>query len=228
MMRSISIIRCLLVFSILVCLNREALADYADALNEASQRREALSEQFQQSQTDEQRERVIAEASLALHQLLIDQLFPHWYGTDWDYSGMSETPGEGSIACGYFVTTLLRDAGLKLERIRLAQQASEIIIKSLVERESIKRYSNTEFQTFLDSVNGWGEGIYIVGLDIHVGFISVESEGTYFIHSSYQRPHAVVKEIASESNILKSSRYRVLGTLDDQELLKRWLMNQAR
>jgi hypothetical protein len=205
----------------------DAFAEYKIALQEASRVQRALAEQYQQSANDDQRQAVLSEAGQKLHQLLVDELFPHWYGTDWDYSGMSEQPGEGSIACGYFVTTLLRDAGVNLERIRLAQQASEIIIKSLVQPNSIKRYSNTQFESFLNSVNSWGQGIYIVGLDIHVGFISVESEGTYFIHSSYQSPYSVVKEIASESNILASSQYRVLGKLDDATFIQRWVEDRS-
>jgi hypothetical protein len=43
----------------------------------------------------------------------------------------SETPGRGEIACGYFVSTVLRDAGFGVERVRLAQQASERIVRTL-------------------------------------------------------------------------------------------------
>jgi hypothetical protein len=57
---------------------------------------------------------------------IIDKkLLPYWLGTTWNFNGTTQVPGEGSIACGYFVTTLLRDAGVKLERVKLAQMASE-------------------------------------------------------------------------------------------------------
>ena len=62
----------------------------------------------------------------------IDHDLPsYWSGTGWDYNGVSRTPGQGSIACGYFVTTLLQDLGFSVERVRLAQAASSIMIGEL-------------------------------------------------------------------------------------------------
>ncbi|HEY1086629.1 MAG TPA: hypothetical protein VGE37_03005, partial [Archangium sp.] len=37
--------------------------------------------------------------------------FPAWAGTVWDFNGTSTVPGEGKIACGYDVTTVLEQAG---------------------------------------------------------------------------------------------------------------------
>ncbi len=166
-------------------------------------------------------------ASLEFQRLITERLAPPWYGTKWAFHGVSQEPGKGSIACGYFVTTLLRDAGINLERVALAQQASENIIKSLVSSLSIRRFSDKPLSDFLINAEKWGEGIYIVGLDYHVGFISVEPEETYFVHSSYQTPGAVVRELASESKVLASSKYRVLGKLSDEKFLGRWF-NGAR
>src|ERR1700741_5295000 len=56
---------------------------------------------------------------------LRDSLLPCWYGTPWGFYGTTEEPGQGTIACGYFVTTVLRDAGCSLQRIKLAQYPSE-------------------------------------------------------------------------------------------------------
>lgn len=36
---------------------------------------------------------------------ITQKVFPYWYGTKWDFNGTTEMPQEGSIACGYFVTT---------------------------------------------------------------------------------------------------------------------------
>ena len=38
-------------------------------------------------------------------------LFSQWKKTAWDFNGTATKPGDGPIACGYFVTTLLRDIG---------------------------------------------------------------------------------------------------------------------
>lgn len=48
---------------------------------------------------------------LVISRIIIDSLMPCWYGTPWDFNGCTTEPGKGSIACGYFVSTVLRDAG---------------------------------------------------------------------------------------------------------------------
>ncbi len=57
---------------------------------------------------------------------LLDDIIPYWYGTDWSFEGHTTVPRSGQIACGYFVSTTLLDAGLRLNRFRLAQQAPEV------------------------------------------------------------------------------------------------------
>lgn len=153
---------------------------------------------------------------------------PFWYGTEWDFYGMTEKPKEGKIACGYFVTTVLRDVGLKVERAPLAQQASENIIKSLTSAPYIKRYHNASIDKFVEGVKANGEGLYIVGLDFHVGFILNDGNEVYFIHSSYAEPKVVMREKALESAVLASSKYRVTGKISgDDSLILKWL-NQTR
>ena len=81
---------------------------------------------------------------------------------------------------------------------------------------------------FVDAVKQSGTGIYIVGLDIHVGFIVNTGEEVYFIHSSYIDPYTVVQEKAIDSRILASSNYRVLGNvLADDQLIGNWLAGKS-
>ena len=69
-----------------------------------------------------------------------DSLLPCWYGTAWDYNGTAMSPLEGKIACGYFITTTLRQSGMKINRIKLAQCPSSELIWSVC--TGIKIYSN--------------------------------------------------------------------------------------
>lgn len=167
---------------------------------------------------------VLDRASEAMTRAAYYDLFEFWYGTPWDFYGTSETPGQGKIACGYFVTTILRDLGLKVQRAKLAQQASENIIGSLTTDAYIKRYRLKSINEFVEDVRKAGPGIYIVGLDVHVGFILNVDDQVYFVHSSYMDPLCVVKERALESKILTASKYRVLGKISaDDELILKWL-----
>ncbi len=186
-----------------------------------------LASRYQHASTAEQRA-LIAEARTVLTRSIYDQLFPAWYGTAWDFNGTTEIPQQGKIACGYFVSTVLRDAGSKVERVRLAQQASENIILSLTKDPYVKRFRRVAIGDFVSAVKAWGPGIYIVGLDNHVGFIVNTVDDVYFVHSSYVEPYMVVKEKAIDSQILAASNYRVLGNVfADDELITSWLLGKA-
>ena len=197
--------------------------NYKQSLASLEAERLRLASRYQQASAVE-RAAVIAEARTAITKSIYDDLFPAWYGTPWDFNGTSEIPQQGKIACGYFVSTILRDAGLKVQRVRLAQQASENIILSLTTNTFVKRFRRVPIDDFVNAVKQWGSGIYIVGLDVHVGFIVNTGDDVYFIHSSYVDPYAVVKEKAIQSKILAGSNYRVLGKVfADAVLINNWL-----
>ncbi len=151
-------------------------------------------------------------------------IIPAWIGTPWDFNGTSETPQQGKIACGYFVTTILRDGGLSLARIKLAQCASEQMITSLVQSKYIHRFSNVRIEDFITSIQNQGFGLYIVGLDNHTGFIFNDEKDIYFIHSTFVGTRNVQMEKAVSSSILRQSRYKVLGKISaDEHILQRWI-----
>jgi len=145
---------------------------------------------------------------------LRDSLLPCWYGTPWGFYGTTEEPGKGSIACGYFVTTVLRDAGFSLQRIKLAQCPSEEMIKTICTRSSIHRYSDLSLSEFASETGKMGFGLYVVGLDNHTGFILNDGNEAYFIHSTFIKPTCVIKEKVNESKVLANSRYRVIGKVN--------------
>lgn len=201
------------------------LKNYEEAIAKIDAERVALAAEFQQANTQAKKNEVIDRARKVITQSIVNDLFPFWYGTDWDFSGVTETPNRGKIACGYFVSTLLRDAGWKVERARLAQQASENIVLSLTDDRCIKRFRQVAIGDFAEAVREWGEGLYIVGLDIHTGFIVNIGGEVYFVHSSYVEPYEVVKERAVESKVLSSSKYRVIGKLSaDDRLITKWFL----
>lgn len=138
-----------------------------------------------------------------------DTLFTCWLGTPWDFNGTTEVPNNGKIACGYFVTTLLRDMGVAINRIKHAQCASEEMILAVCLKNSIHRFSNENISTFIEKINE--PGLYVVGLDFHTGFILNDGTKTYFIHANYAGDKIVEKEIAIKSTVLAGSKYKVLG-----------------
>jgi hypothetical protein len=143
------------------------------------------------------------------------RVLPFWYGTRYSFYGQTHMPGEGKIACGYFVTTVLEDLGVALDRNGLAQMASEEMIKKLVSEQNIKRFSGYELSDFVAQVKAKGQGLYVVGLDTHTGFILNDGQQIRFIHASGRFPFAVVNENAYTSINLQKSRYRIIGHLSN-------------
>jgi hypothetical protein len=196
-----------------------------DPLRAIAQKQASLREAFSNARGDAARDAIRIEAARYIERALIDDVLPRWDGTPWAFEGTSKTPGQGSIACGYFVTTTLQEAGIHVERAKLAQQPSEDIIKSLVPASAIARFSDVPVEKFTAAVAARGDGLYVVGLDIHVGFLIVRGGEVLFHHSSYVDAAKVVREKAAISGPLVGSRYRVIGKLfTDDALIDAWLL----
>src|SRR5262249_24054080 len=134
-----------------------------------------------------------------------------------------------SISCSYFLTAALQNAGLKLEsRTRFAQAPAAWIEQALLPPGAhINRYGNLSPEALerrlLDDL---GDGLYVMGLDIHVGFLVIREGRVSFVHSSYTPPGAVVDEpLASSLAIANSQRkgYWVSPLFRDDRLVDLWL-----
>ncbi len=156
---------------------------------------------------------------------LINASIPdYWLGTPWDFNGTTQTPKEGNIACGYFVTNVLDDLGFEIARVKLAQAPSSKMIKTLTKEESIKRFSSSkELKKYLKKQ--LKHDIFIVGLDFHTGFIIKEDGTVYFLHSNYINSEGVVKEKFDESEALHSNTYMIGSLSQHTRLLKKWIKN---
>jgi hypothetical protein len=167
----------------------------------------------------------LSRARMALVTTLRDELLPAWNGTSWAMNGTSVVPHEGEIACGYFVSTILLHAGFALERARLGQQASEHITRTLVTTEPIWHSSKQPSDQFVARLRRSGDGIYLVGLDFHVGFVIVDGNDTWFHHPG--PTHGVEREPALTAPFLSSSQYREAAKLFDDALVEKWLLGTA-
>ena len=68
-----------------------------------------------------------------------NDLYLFWKDTPWDFNGTTNQPGQGTIACGFFVATLLQDMGLKVNRRKLSVCASSQMMKSLVPQATTQK-----------------------------------------------------------------------------------------
>lgn len=180
------------------------------------------------SASRKQRGAILEEVRKRLETVLCEEVFPAWDGTVWDFNGISENPGEGKIACGYFVSTCLKHVGFKVSRIKLAQQPSQKIIRTFMPRSAMGISAGKTIQQIRDYLLEKGDGLYIIGLDRHVGFVSVRGEKLFFVHSSYYRPKAVVKvEPIDSVNPMRDSNYRVIGKLFSDPMVEKWIRGQS-
>lgn len=199
---------------------------YAGFVAGVEAERGALAVQWRAARSPEEEERVLERAAAALTRLVSERILPAWSGTPWSFSGTAVAPGERPIACGYFVATALEHAGLRVERRSLARQAAEDIIVSLVPPERIIRFRKASVGEFLAAVSAAGDGVYLVGLDYHIGFLLVRGGRVDFHHSS-RVAGEVVREPAIVSAALATSSYRVVGRLFDRGLARAWLAGDA-
>lgn len=185
--------------------------------------RKNLSVRYSIAKTPTDRAAVESDARAVLEQAL-PVLMHCWLGTPWDFNGTASGPGKGKIACGYFVATVLRDAGFKVDRYQLAKQPAENILRSFLPRESCDLTVDQAFPAFASEVVLEEPGVYLVGLDTHIGFIILANENFRFIHSSGLRPWCVVEESVDQAAALQHSSWRMLGNLTaDSTVLKSWV-----
>ena len=206
---------------------KEGARAYFASVRRLEASRAQLAAAYREAKLPKDRSAVVGQARHRLSLTLFEELIPAWYGTRWEFHGTSQTPGEGAIACGYFVSTVLRDAGFRVERVRLARQASEDIVKTLVPARQIRRYRWKSPAELLAAVRAeLGDGLFVVGLDYHVGFLHLGGDGASFCHSAYLAPAAVVCEPAARAAGLASDYY-VVGRLLTAPTVARWLEGRA-
>jgi hypothetical protein len=157
---------------------------------------------------------------------LTDSLFHFWYDTEWDFNGITQEPKKGNIACGYFVTTTLLHSGFDLQRVKLAQQPASIIIRTLCKKESIRTFTNGNLKGLKDHLKKSDDGLYIIGLDNHVGYIHKKDTSVVMIHSNVVTGN-VCRERLDECSPIVNSKFHMIGDFTgNEEIIRKWMKNE--
>ena len=198
-----------------------AAVDYPELIARIADQRRKLEEDRHQHGESEK----LLDAARLLYCRSFADLAGQWLGTPWDFNGITQSPRNGKIACGYFVTTLLRDAGFDVERARLGQQASEVIAKTMTTREFMRSRSEEPLANFVAACRKHAPGVYLVGLDFHTGYLVNDGVELWFVHAAYGKPaQCVIVEKAGESAYLDHSKYRQVAFFtEDRRFLLGWL-----
>jgi hypothetical protein len=199
---------------------------YAVLCSELERWRRELGARHRRAKTDAERAATERDARLILESTL-PEMMRCWLGTPWDFNGTASEPGGGQIACGYYVATVLKDAGFVVDRYKLAQQPSENILRSFLDKSDCELTVGKPYDSFAAEVERAEPGIYLVGLDTHVAFLVLADRSFRFIHSSGSRPWCVVEEGKNEAGVLQRSNWRMLGNITaDPKVLRRWLKSE--
>ncbi len=175
---------------------------------------------------DSTKEIIIKQAKNYIYETLLNKIIPHWYGMPWNMSGYSAIPQEGTVGCSYFVSNTLLHAGFNLNRYRIAQADATTIARSIqTDNNLIELYNKTPDDLIKYVKNNLKEGLYIVGLECHVGYILYRKNEVFFIHSNYFFPVEIVIEKAIDSPALVSSIYVIGKITTNKQTIIKWLTN---
>ena len=222
---------CALCFLLLSCFegqkpeSQKKLPAYQDLVSSVEEQRVLFQKEY--TEADESaRDEISERAQSYLLTTITNGFFDQWDGTEWDFNGTTRTPRKGQIACGYFITTVLLDVGFKIPRVKWAQQASEYYITRMT--SDVERFSNRTPESMKSYFLKHPDGLYIAGLDNHVGFVYKSGDEVTFTHASYYDPKIGVQtEPLIGDNPFANSAYRVVGRILNKEMIRKWILGES-
>ena len=204
------------------------LSTYNSAIYKITKSRDSLASLYKTTDSELEKQAIIAKASVLFQNSLLYSIFPYWYGTKWDFNGYSEIPREGTIACGYFVSTTLRHSGVPINRYKLAQQTPQNEAKSLASGAKIIELGDVSNKEMLEYFKAnCTEGLYFVGLFNHVGFLLYSNNQLYFIHSNYIGTSGVTLECTKYSLAFRGPVYYIVPLTSNEAFIRKWLLQKT-
>lgn len=205
-------------------LNFQPSADYTSAKTSITEMRSTLKARYLSLTDSLSRITFLDSVSNVFTEKLLNEIIPYWYGTPWDFNGCTAVPNDGEIACGYFVSTTLRDMGVLVNRYKLAQQGGLQEAKSIA-MSAANLVPSVSQSKLLERLKQFSPGLYFVGLDYHVGFLYLHKGQRFFIHSNFYEDK-VMTENADYSPGFASNRYCFAKITGNHSLALSWLMEK--
>jgi hypothetical protein len=205
---------------------------YEAALRGLESQRLALHERYRQATSPAERTAIREHARRLVLTTITDQVFPAWMGTPWGLGPESTAirPHQSGkvVGCSYFVTGVLLNAGLRLSsRARFAQAPSALMQQALTPaRRDLHRIPGMPMAQLARRLLALGDGVYVVGLNIHTGFLVIRNGQVRVVHASYTPPQEVVDEPLDTSLVIVYSArrgYVVTPLFADDRLVDHWL-----
>jgi hypothetical protein len=207
--------------------------EFPKKLSDIRSAREKFAERWQAAGTKASRAGIRRQARSYVVRTIVQDIFPPWMGTPWhmgedDDASMPHQPGK-RVSCSQFVTAVLLNAGLRLDsRPRWAAARALYIQRSLAPRpEDVHRFLSIPPGELARRLARLKDGLYLIGLNCHVGFVLIDNGRVRFIHSNYVDPReGVTDEKLSGSPAIANSQpvgYWVTPLFQDDRLIEFWL-----
>lgn len=207
--------------------------DYEATLAAIEAERVRLAGAYAAAGTEKARAAVRAEARSFVEGAIVREIFPAWMGMSWGLGPNStanrpHAPGQ-TVACGYFVAAVLENAGLRVAtRFKYAQAPALEVQRTLADK--VHRFFSVPGEVLAAKIAALGEGVYIIGLNNHIGFVVVDAEGVHLVHASYTDGQVVIDEPLASAQAIANSRekgYFVSPVLQDARTIDLWLRGAA-
>ncbi|MBN2576634.1 MAG: hypothetical protein JXP73_18865 [Deltaproteobacteria bacterium] len=207
-------------------------AAYEAALAALESKRIDLCRRLSRARSAAERAAIRQQARRTVLNAVTETIFPAWMATPWglgpDSTALRPHQPGMVVGCSYFVTGVLLNAGLRLSsRARFAQAPSLLMQRALTpDARDLHRYPGLRLDVLTRRLLALGDGVYIVGLNIHTGFLVIKAGTVRVVHASYAPPQQVVDEALGESAVIALSRrrgYVVTPIFKDDRLVDYWL-----
>jgi hypothetical protein len=148
------------------------------------------------------------------------RIVPAWTGTPWR-----------EVGCSAFVAAVLDDLGFRLRRPRRFAEARALEIqRALAPRDrDLSRFRDLDADRLAAEIARLGDGLYLIGLARHIGFVRVRGGSVDLVHSGRDGSADVRRERLELARVVIVSRpsgYWVTPVLTD-DLVDRWLLGRA-
>lgn len=169
--------------------------------------------------TEAGRDRVRRAARAAILGRIDREIWPARMGTPWS-----------ELGCSGFVAATLSDAGFALaDRERFVRAHALEIQRALAPRDDqVHRFRDIDADRLAAAIGRLGDGLYLIGMRYHIGFVRVRDGGVTLVHSGRDGTAVVRSEPLELAPVVIRSRpsgYWVTPALPD-DLIDRWLLGK--
>ncbi|MCP4680362.1 MAG: hypothetical protein GY854_33725 [Deltaproteobacteria bacterium] len=210
---------------------------YVALLEKIEDKRSSLYTRFKKAKGFDAKNKVRQEAQSFVVRAIVEDIIPKWLGMPWTLAVIKDglkpnaaypfEKGRG-ISCSWFMVSVLRSVGLRFVNKRDFADTISIHFQYAMSprKKDIHRYFNTSPDHLEEKLKKLDNGLYVIGLNCHIGFLHITDGRVNFLHSSYTSPQQVVIEPLAKSEAIvlsESAGYVVSPLFQDTRLVDYWL-----